>query len=253
MQGGLYNTVLRGLHLLGAADLFGRTPVSLLVLNVLHPLVPEEILEFLAGKRCVLVVEEGMPNYIERELKALAHEARLPVEIAGKDLFQPYGEYVPHLVMTGLEKFLARPEASRRYGELTRHRAEVRRVLPTPVDKRPPTFCTGCPERPVFAAMKILRSREPEIADTHVSADIGCHSFGTQAPFNVGNTILGYGMGLSSAAAASGTTGSPTASPTRSSTSRTACWWFSRTSTPRRPASSTTPRPARTRATSPRA
>jgi indolepyruvate ferredoxin oxidoreductase alpha subunit len=201
MQGGLYNTVLRGLHLLGAADLFGATPIPLLVLNVLHPLVPEEIEEFLRGKRRVLVVEEGMPNYLERELKALAHEARLPVEIAGKDVFSPYGEYVPQLVLTGLQKFLQRQDATRRFDELTRHRAAIRKALPTPVDKRPPTFCTGCPERPLFAAMKILRTREPEIADTHVSADIGCHSFGTQAPFNVGNTILGYGMGLSSAAA----------------------------------------------------
>jgi indolepyruvate ferredoxin oxidoreductase alpha subunit len=201
MQGGLYNTVLRGLSLLGAADLYGATPIPLLILNVLHPLVPEELIEFLRGKKRVLVVEEGMPNYLERELKAVAHEARLPVEISGKDCFSPYGEYVPHLVVTGLERFLARPEASRRYAALTRHRAEIPRALPSPVAKRPPTFCTGCPERPVFSAMKILRTREPEIADTHVSADIGCHSFGTQAPFNVGNTILGYGMGLSSAAA----------------------------------------------------
>jgi indolepyruvate ferredoxin oxidoreductase alpha subunit len=201
MQGGLYNTVLRGLSLLGAADLYGATPIPLLILNVLHPLVPEELVEFLRGKQRVLVVEEGMPNYLERELKAVAHESRLPVEIAGKDCFSPYGEYVPHLVVTGLERFLARPESSRRYAALTRHRAEIPRALPSPVAKRPPTFCTGCPERPVFSAMKILRTREPEIADTHVSADIGCHSFGTQAPFNVGNTILGYGMGLSSAAA----------------------------------------------------
>src|SRR5438128_12121647 len=77
MQGGLWNTTLRGLHVLGLADTRGRTPVPLLVLNAIHPLVPEELIDFLRGKRRVLVVEEGMPNYIERELKALAHEARL--------------------------------------------------------------------------------------------------------------------------------------------------------------------------------
>jgi indolepyruvate ferredoxin oxidoreductase alpha subunit len=66
---------------------------------------------------------------------------------------------------------------------------------------RPPTFCTGCPERPVFSAMKLLRAREPAIGDTHVAADIGCHTFSTQAPFNVGNSVLGYGMGLASASA----------------------------------------------------
>src|SRR6058998_2175499 len=95
MQGGLWNTTLRGLHALGLADTRGRTPVPLLVLNAIHPLVPEELIDFLRDKRRVLVVEEGMPNYIERELKALAHEARLRVEIQGKDVFSPHGEYVP--------------------------------------------------------------------------------------------------------------------------------------------------------------
>ena len=35
----------------------------------------------------------------------------------------------------------------------------------------------------------------------HVSADIGCHTFATLPPFNVGNTVLGYGLGLASSAA----------------------------------------------------
>src|SRR5262249_61961573 len=106
MEGGLWNTTLRGLHVLGLADTRGRTPIPLLVLNAIHPLVLEELIDFLRGKRRVLVVEEGMPNYIERELKALAHEARLDVEIQGKELFSPHGEYVPHLVIGGLRRFL---------------------------------------------------------------------------------------------------------------------------------------------------
>jgi indolepyruvate ferredoxin oxidoreductase alpha subunit len=74
-------------------------------------------------------------------------------------------------------------------------------VLKEPVAKRPPSFCTGCPERPLFSAMKILRHQEPALGDTHVAADIGCTTFSTQAPFNVGNSVLGYGMGLASAGA----------------------------------------------------
>ena len=209
MQGGLWNTTVRGLHLLGLADLHGRTPVPLMVLNALHPLVPEELLGFLRGKKRVLVVEEGMPNYIERELKALAHEGRLDVEIQGKDLLSPHGEYVPALVTGGLRKFLtsARPSAQSvtaiedRYAALVGHLDPLRAAIPRPIAKRPPSFCTGCPERPVFSAMKILKTKSPEIGDTHVSADIGCHTFSTQAPFNVGNSVLGYGMGLASSSA----------------------------------------------------
>jgi indolepyruvate ferredoxin oxidoreductase alpha subunit len=209
MQGGLWNTTLRGLGALGLADVYGRTPVPLLILNCLHPLVPEELLGFLRGKRRVLVVEEGMPNYVERELKALAHEARLEVEISGKDVLSPAGEYVPAVVIGGLRRFLAEAELGsasaaaieERYRALTGHQDKVRAVLPQPVAKRPPSFCTGCPERPVFSAMKILKQQDPAIGDTHVAHDIGCSTFSTQAPFNVGNSVLGYGMGLASSSA----------------------------------------------------
>jgi indolepyruvate ferredoxin oxidoreductase alpha subunit len=209
MQGGLWNTVARGLHALGLADVHGRTPVPLLVLNALHPLVPEELIGFLRGKRHVLVVEEGMPNYIERELGALAHEARLEVEVHGKHLLSPHGEYVPALVIGGLRKFFAVARLATvsltaiedRYAALTAHQASARAALPQPIAKRPPSFCTGCPERPLFSAMKILRAKDPSVGDTHVAADIGCTTFSTQAPFNVGNSVLGYGLGLASAGA----------------------------------------------------
>ncbi|HUK62877.1 MAG TPA: thiamine pyrophosphate-dependent enzyme, partial [Dongiaceae bacterium] len=215
MQGGMWNGVARGLNVLGLADVRGRTPIPLMILNALHPLVPEELIAFLRGKRHVFVVEEGMPNFIERELKALAHEARLDVEIHGKELLSPHGEYVPALVVGGLRKFLtlAPPSATSvsaiedRYAALTTHQARARAVLSQPIDKRPPSFCTGCPERPLFSAMKILRTQEPALGDTHVAADIGCTTFSTQAPFNVGNSVLGYGMGLASAGAVAPTFG----------------------------------------------
>jgi len=215
MQGGLWNGVARGLNVLGLADVRGRTPVPLMILNALHPLVPEELIAFLRGKRHVFVVEEGMPNYIERELKALAHEARLDVEIHGKELLSPHGEYVPALVIGGLRKFLTLAPPSGvsvtaiedRYAALNGHQARARAALPQPIDKRPPSFCTGCPERPLFSAMKILRTQEPALGDTHVAADIGCTTFSTQAPFNVGNSVLGYGMGLASAGAVAPTFG----------------------------------------------
>src|SRR5438093_1101562 len=205
----LFSIRIRACHMRGLADVRGRSAVPMLILNAIHPLVPEELLEFLRGKTRVLVVEEGMPNYIERDLKALAHDAKLDVEIQGKEVFSPHGEYVPALVIGGLRKFLvsANPTAQSvtaiedRYAALTAHRDLVRAALPEPVSKRPPSFCTGCPERPVFSAMKVLRTQEPAVGDTHVAADIGCHTFSTQAPFNVGNSVLGYGMGLASSSA----------------------------------------------------
>jgi indolepyruvate ferredoxin oxidoreductase alpha subunit len=39
---------------------------------------------------------------------------------------------------------------------------------------RPPGFCTGCPERPIFAAMKRV---EKDPGKHQIAADIGCHLF----------------------------------------------------------------------------
>src|ERR1700674_4735553 len=194
LQGGLTTTALRALELLGRADVFGRSRIPMLVLNVIHPLVPEQLLDFLEGKRRVLVLEEGMPNFIEQELKALAYDRALSVRIEGKDTVAAHGEYVPEVVLAALARFLG-GDAERRRAALAAHVGRGRDILKVPLPKRPPAFCTGCPERPMFSALKIAQR---ELGETHVAADIGCHAFATLPPFNQGNTILGYGLGLAS-------------------------------------------------------
>ena len=197
LQGGLTPTALRALELLGRADVFGRSRIPLLVLNVIHPLVPEQLVDFLEGKRRVLVLEEGMPNFIEQELKALAYDRGLSVRIEGKSTVAAQGEYVPEVVLAALTRFLG-GDAEARRATLARHVGRGREILKAPLPKRPPAFCTGCPERPMFSALKIAQR---ELGETHVSADIGCHAFATLPPFNQGNTILGYGLGLASSSA----------------------------------------------------
>jgi indolepyruvate ferredoxin oxidoreductase alpha subunit len=66
------------------------------------------------------------------------------------------------------------------------------------VPPRPPGFCIGCPERPIFAAMKLV---EKELGPHHVAADIGCHLFSIMPPFNIGASTMGYGLGPASACA----------------------------------------------------
>jgi indolepyruvate ferredoxin oxidoreductase alpha subunit len=138
-----------------------------------------------------------MPSFIEQELKALAYDRALSVRISGKDLVAAQGEYVPEVVLAALARFLG-PEAERRREALSSHVGRGREILCARLPARPPAFCTGCPERPVFSALKIAQR---QLGETHVAADIGCHAFATLPPFNQGNTILGYGMGLASASA----------------------------------------------------
>jgi indolepyruvate ferredoxin oxidoreductase alpha subunit len=203
VQGGMFNVLNGRLALAGLSDTHGNMQVPTLVLNVVYPLVPEEIVSFCAGKRAVLLVEEGSPDFIEQAIGQILRKADLQTRLHGKDMLPMAGEYTPLVMGRGLAAFLSRyvrptKALDQWLASVDAHQGEVAKMLGTSLPPRPPTFCTGCPERPIFSAMKILRQ---DMGPVHVSADIGCHSFGTFAPFSQGNSILGYGMSLASAAA----------------------------------------------------
>src|SRR5215468_1564107 len=205
VMGGLCNSVLRALERLGLADIFGASRVPMLVLNVVYPLVPEELTGFCAGKRAVLAVEEGHPEYIEHALNVELRRADLQTRVLGKGPLPKAGEYTAEVLLNGLAAFLAEARPAgidvdaivAKVRDIVGHRPKAAAALGD-LPARPPAFCIGCPERPVFSAIKLMQR---EIGPTHVSADIGCHSFGTLPPFSIGNSILGYGMSLASAAA----------------------------------------------------
>jgi indolepyruvate ferredoxin oxidoreductase alpha subunit len=204
VMGGLTNGVLRSLARLELADLFGAARIPMLVLNVVYPLVPEELRAFCAGKRAVLVVEEGHPAFIEDTINADLRRADIQTRVFGKGPLPMAGEYTSEVMIKGLAAFIAEVRPQKIDHEAIARRAEVLLAHKPAaiaavgdIPPRPPNFCTGCPERPVFSAIKLMQR---EIGPTHISADIGCHSFATFAPFSFGNTILGYGMSLASAA-----------------------------------------------------
>jgi len=200
-QGGLYNTVLRALDRVGLADLYGKSRVPIHVLNVTYPLVDEQLAQFCAGKKHVLVVEEGNPAYIEQHINAALRKTDIQTEIHGKDVLPMAGQYTAEVVQTGVAKFIetVRPEGADEARavpeEMFTIKGKAVAHLGAPVPARPPTFCTGCPERPVFSAIKLMQR---ELGPTHISCDIGCHTFSALPPFNLGNTVLGYGLGLAS-------------------------------------------------------
>lgn len=204
VQGGLYNTLIRSLNELGLANEQGESRMPILVLNVVYPLVPEQIEKFCAGKKAVLVLEEGQPEFIEQEIATHLQRAGVSVALNGKDCLPMGGEYNAEVLVKGVAQFIQKhdeqllPSASRGYLQLLdKTRMAANHVLTQSVPARPPNFCTGCPERPVFAALKLV---ERDIGKFHVSADIGCHSFATFEPFSFGHSILGYGMSLASSA-----------------------------------------------------
>lgn len=227
MQGGMYNTVIRALQLLDMADVDGKTDVPMYVMNVAYPLVEDELRGFCQGKEAVLMIEEGQPEFIEQEAQTSLRRADLQTKMHGKDMFPRAGEYTTTVVLKALLKFFKRyrPElkAEERLSEGVRATLAPRPVpvpvraataaemaappaqaiVPVPpavpeVHARPPGFCTGCPERPVFSAMKLVQK---ELGAHHISCDIGCHLFAILPPFSLGATTMGYGLGSAGAAA----------------------------------------------------
>ena len=203
-QGGMYNGVIRALERLGLADVWGKTRVPIYCMNVTYPVIDDEVAEFCAGKKAVLVIEEGQPEYIEQAINTILRRRDINTKIAGKDVLPMAGEYTAPLMLKGVRAFLASnapgalSDQARAPNEPNIHDDPRVKALGGAVPPRPPGFCTGCPERPIFAAMKLV---EKELGAHHIAGDIGCHLFSILPPFNIGATTMGYGLGPASAAA----------------------------------------------------
>jgi indolepyruvate ferredoxin oxidoreductase alpha subunit len=193
VQGGLYNTLIRALELAGLADGYGATRIPLYVLNVTYPMIDDEVADFCRDKRAVLVVEEGQPEFIEQAIASILGRTGSATRIFGKGYLPKAGEYTGQAIRAGVDAFMAE------HGGLALPAPAAKPALTlADVPARPAGFCTGCPERPVFTAMKLLQR---EMGPVHVSCDIGCHLFSILPPFNIGNTTMGYGLGWAGASA----------------------------------------------------
>ncbi|GJL94867.1 MAG: indolepyruvate ferredoxin oxidoreductase subunit alpha [Hyphococcus sp.] len=201
VQGGLYNTLIRALELLGLANAYGETHIPIYCLNVTYPLIDEEVKGFCLDKKAVLMIEEGQPEYLEQAVNSILRNGDIQTKLVGKAVFPKAGEYTADVMREGVRTFFEKHEP-----KLVKHSPVTAKSLAPDmmqgvvetVPQRPAGFCTGCPERPVFSAMKQVQK---DVGDFHVSCDIGCHLFSILPPFDVGNTTMGYGLGWAGASA----------------------------------------------------
>ena len=207
LQGGLFNNVNRALELMGLSDAFGNSQIPLYVMNVTYPVVDDEIVEFCADKKAVLLVEEGQPDFIEQNIQTILRRNDATVKLHGKDLLPVAGEYTPAAVTKGVHAFVSKYGPGLLEGQplpaVTTPDGDPRNPFTPRIDGdlvqgRPPGFCTGCPERPIFAALTLAQR---EVGEHYISADIGCHLFSINPPFGIGATTMGYGLGSASASA----------------------------------------------------
>ncbi len=203
IQGGMYNGVIRALQRLGLADISGQTAIPLYVMNVTYPVVPDEFLDFANGVSSLLIVEEGQPEFIEQAFSAELFRAGRTLPVHGKDVFPMAGEYTGAVMLDAITECLKLEAPELLPGPVRAPNAELPQIpdLTPIVPVRPPGFCTGCPERPIFAAMKLV---EEDLGQHQISGDIGCNLFSALPPFEIGGQTMGYGLGPASNAAFSG-------------------------------------------------
>ena len=231
MLGGHYNNVQRALMSYDMADLYGNSRIPQYVMNVAYPVIESEVLRFCEGKKAILVVEEGQPEYHEQNIHTILGRAGVRTTVHGKDLLARAGEYTVVELKKGIGQFLSlyHPAALAKPVALPLPRkassatvvdgvapkqipftsAEAAAAAAAPmrqgvvelagvVPGRPSGFCVGCPERPIFSALTLAQE---ELGMHHIAGDIGCHLFACLPPFNLGASTMGYGLGVSSASA----------------------------------------------------
>jgi indolepyruvate ferredoxin oxidoreductase alpha subunit len=180
--------------------------VPLLSLHALFPLVEDELAEFLDGKDEVLVIEEGEPALLEREIRAIAQQIGWTRRIVRGEYLPTTGELTTDDLIKGFAEFLGNSGSALRidsfpFERSTRNAQPETRHLP--IVPRFPNFCTGCPERPaVLTAVKIFCDRHPEVR-LEIVLDIGCYIMGIYYLRELTSPVTGMGTCLASSLATS--------------------------------------------------
>ncbi len=160
-----------------------RASVDLLKLGITYPLPRKMIVEFLADRDEVLVLEE-LDSVLENEIKAAAWDAGVDCKILSrKDREDFMGELGPRRTMKILSDV---------WPSIFDAPAEI--VPSKEISPRLPQMCPGCGHRSAFHAI-----RKALEDDTITVADIGCHSLGFMPPYNMGEVLFSMGHGLSTA------------------------------------------------------
>lgn len=136
-----------------------------LKLGMINPLPSKKIKDFASSVKQVIVVEE-LDAIIE------THCRNLGIDVKGKELFGPLGEFSQNMVAEKLGQNV--PEGY---------------TLEENIPVRPPVMCAGCPHRGLFYTLKKN--------NVTVLGDIGCYSLGAAAPLSAMEYTICMGASVS--------------------------------------------------------
>ncbi len=157
--------------------------LPILKLGFFYPLPEKMIASFLKGKKKILVAEELDP-YLEKEIKRIAKDANLKVEIFGKNVLPETGELDAEKVVFALSKIL----------KLKIKNSLKVKNLKLEIPRRTARLCEGCPYWHILPTIKRVA---PE--GTIFGGDIGCNMIAGLAPHNIQDYLfsMGASMGIS--------------------------------------------------------
>jgi len=164
--------------------------VNVLKLSSTVPVPRGLVVKSMEGISRVLVVEELEP-IVERQVKEIAYEEGLGVEIRGKEYVPLVGELSLDVVIEGLRRFLSGgPPLYDRFSGVRLEGAGKLVELDVEPPPRPPAMCPGCPHRALFYALKKAIVGFDVVA---VTGDIGCYSLAYYPPYQLQDTIVEMG------------------------------------------------------------
>lgn len=158
--------------------------VEVLKLGFTNPIPEEKVRRFLQGKQRVVVLEELEP-YLEDEVRRIAQQGGISVEILGKrtgHLPRAF-EFSPDLILSLGSVLKVKKER------------EPLPAVPVKLPPRPPVLCAGCPHRSTYYAVKKAVGKEGAIYST----DIGCYTLGVQPPMQCADFVLCMGSSVGAA------------------------------------------------------
>ena len=164
MNGTDIGIITSGCSYLYVKEVFGDT-ASILKIGMPNPLPEKLIRKFAESVKKLYVIEELDP-IIESYVKSLG------IEVIGKEMFSPLGEFSQHTIAAAFGKKL--PET-----------VSADSVIPA----RPPMMCAGCPHRGMFYTLAKNKIT--------VMGDIGCYTLGAVPPLNALDSTLCMGASVS--------------------------------------------------------
>ena len=164
MNSGEIGIITSGCSYLYVKEVLGDS-ASILKIGMPNPLPVKLIKEFASKVKKLYVIEELDP-VIETHVRALG------IDVIGKDLFSPLGEFSQQTIAKAFgleEKYCVSADS--------------------PIPNRPPMMCAGCPHRGMFYTLARKKIT--------VLGDIGCYTLGAVPPLSALDSTLCMGASVS--------------------------------------------------------